>query len=389
MTGRSSDLSSNQPICGDIASNGTAAVLVPNGLMISKPDAAPSILTYDGGCPRVDDSGTLAVFTRSHGQVEAIQLATGSVTQITPDGVEAANISLSADGSSVLYVAASNGTNQVFISSTGSPFPRQLTNIPEGVWESAISGDGRIAWTATMDDRLLKIDTATGGAREVLAPPILGTVAGSAMPAGTVVPGSLVRITGRRLGNRVRFGSTPGAVTSAQPEEVLVQVPWDLLPAETGVFVYETVSVSRDDSPLEAVTPEFTSSYATFRPAGFYPPIHQDWSGFVTQESPARPGEVLHIYATGLGPTDCSIPTGQPAPIDRLCRITKSTEWDYWWTSSDFIPAEVLFSGLAPGIIGLYQMEVRVPDVLPANRLKLIADRFGWNVAADFLVMFP
>jgi uncharacterized protein (TIGR03437 family) len=333
----------------------------------------------------------MAIFEGDGGRISAIQFATGSVTRITPAGAETSGISLSADGSTVLYLGTVNGTRQLFISSTISPLPRQLTNLAQGVSEAAISGDGRVAWAATVDNRLATVDAASGVFREILTPPILETVGASTMPAGVVVPGSLMRMTGHRLGNRIRFRNILGEVISAQPEEVVVQVPWDLPPPEKSAagFVYETVSAGRDDSPLEAVTPEFTASYMSFQPAAFYPPIHEDWSDFVTQRNPAHAGEVLHIYATGLGATDCAIRTGESAPLNQLCRAARPTEWDFWWNSTDFVPAEVLFSGLAPGLVGLYQMDVRAPAVLPANRLKLIADQFGWNIVADFPVVFP
>ena len=49
--------------------------------------------------------------------------------------------------------------------------------------------------------------------------------------------------------------------------------------------------IAGDDSPLEAATPEYKLNYAPFHPAAFGAPVHEDWSSFVTPESPARPGE--------------------------------------------------------------------------------------------------
>ena len=168
-------------------------------------------------------------------------------------------------------------------------------------------------------------------------------------------------------------------------ENVFAQAPWDLPPFERR-FGDVIISASRDDSPLEAVTPEGKLYHSAFSPSAFVTPIHEDWSGFVTPENPARPGEVIHIYAVGLGPVDCPIETGDAAPLDRACRPTTPIAWDYWWTSTDSMPAEVLFAGLAPGLVGLYQIDARVPWQPPANRLKLIANRDGFNVVADFVV---
>jgi uncharacterized protein (TIGR03437 family) len=106
----------------------------------------------------------------------------------------------------------------------------------------------------------------------------------------------------------------------------------------------------------------------------------------VSADNPAHPGEILHIYATGLGSTTCTVANGQPAPLDHLCPPTRAINWTWWWTSTDAIAANVPFAGLAPGLIGLYQIEAQVPTNPPAAHLKLIADRNANFVVADISV---
>jgi uncharacterized protein (TIGR03437 family) len=71
---------------------------------------------------------------------------------------------------------------------------------------------------------------------------------------------------------------------------------------------------------------------------------------------PARPGEIIEIYGASLGPVDAAPPAGAAAPAAPLARTRE--------TPAVFIdgePADVLFSGLAPGWAGLYQVNARVP----------------------------
>jgi len=58
--------------------------------------------------------------------------------------------------------------------------------------------------------------------------------------------------------------------------------------------------------------------------------VHEDWSAMVTPDNPARPGEVLHASAVGLGPTDPAVPYGAAAPAEE-----RSPGWSpgpvQWW----------------------------------------------------------
>jgi uncharacterized protein (TIGR03437 family) len=72
--------------------------------------------------------------------------------------------------------------------------------------------------------------------------------------------------------------------------------------------------------------------------------------------NPARRGSVLTIYLTGLGITNPPVETGlvTPAVLARV-RDTAAVE-------IDGRPAEVLFAGLTPMFIGLYQINFAVPS---------------------------
>jgi len=77
---------------------------------------------------------------------------------------------------------------------------------------------------------------------------------------------------------------------------------------------------------------------------------------------PAAPGEFLTIYCTGLGSVTDPPASGTPALSDPLShtRVVPAV------TIGD-IPATVSFSGLAPGFVGLYQVNVEVPANAPTG----------------------
>ncbi len=82
--------------------------------------------------------------------------------------------------------------------------------------------------------------------------------------------------------------------------------------------------------------------------------------------NPAAPGSVLQIYATGLGKVDPPVSPGQPALADPLSLTVSKPV-----VRIAGAVAELLFSGLAPGFVGLYQINVRIPTGLAPGQQNL------------------
>jgi uncharacterized protein (TIGR03437 family) len=89
---------------------------------------------------------------------------------------------------------------------------------------------------------------------------------------------------------------------------------------------------------------------------------HAD-GNLVTPSNPARAGEVLVLYATGLGVVTPAVPTGEAAT--ELTATAPAT------VSIAGTNASVLYSGLAPGFPGLYQVNFAVPANARAGALDL------------------
>ncbi len=75
---------------------------------------------------------------------------------------------------------------------------------------------------------------------------------------------------------------------------------------------------------------------------------------------PAAPGEYVSIFATGLGPVREPVPPGTASPAGDGSRAIAPVRV----LIGDKI-SEVLYAGLAPGWVGLYQVNARVPDGVP------------------------
>jgi uncharacterized protein (TIGR03437 family) len=87
----------------------------------------------------------------------------------------------------------------------------------------------------------------------------------------------------------------------------------------------------------------------------------------VTSDRPARPGESVSLYATGLGAVDNRPDTGKAASSLLLSNTLVRPA-----VSIGDRPAVVIFSGLAPGFVGLYQVNVIVPTDLTDNDYPVV-----------------
>lgn len=87
---------------------------------------------------------------------------------------------------------------------------------------------------------------------------------------------------------------------------------------------------------------------------------------------PAKPGDVLTIYAIGLGPTSPSVATGQAAPAaEPFARLTATPTVDFG-TGLFPVSATPSFAALAPGFAGLYQINVTVPANAPKGIVNML-----------------
>ena len=117
--------------------------------------------------------------------------------------------------------------------------------------------------------------------------------------------------------------------------------------------------------------------------------MHEDWSALVTSVAPARPGEILHLYGTGFGRVDSQPSDGMPAPADPPARTTAPlTCWAWGADNLTQMDIPVLYAGLAPGLAGVYQMDVRVPaaNLRPSVQLNCIGEGDNSNFLGSFAV---
>ena len=166
----------------------------------------------------------------------------------------------------------------------------------------------------------------------------------------------------------------PGDPSQNSPAQINAQLPWEIDPNGPAVSVTVTSNNATSNAatvPVGALGPGvFASNGLAIAvnnsdgtlvwPAGAVP-------GLTTHA--AKAGDVLIIYATGLGALDNSIPDGQaPAYLDNLLRNTTTAPT----VLVGGIQAQLVYSVLSPQFVGVNQLAITVPTgVTPGNNVPL------------------
>jgi uncharacterized protein (TIGR03437 family) len=102
-----------------------------------------------------------------------------------------------------------------------------------------------------------------------------------------------------------------------------------------------------------------TAGYVVAQHAADYRPV--------TLEDPARPGEWITVYGSNFGEVLAPPLTGMPAALYPLAPLAPGVPvaWQFglWLVQPDLdIRLETNFMGLAPGTVGVYQINLHMPD---------------------------
>jgi uncharacterized protein (TIGR03437 family) len=82
---------------------------------------------------------------------------------------------------------------------------------------------------------------------------------------------------------------------------------------------------------------------------------------------PAKAGDFISIYATGLGPVSPNVPIGQPTPLNASILLTPKAD-----VLINGLATDVQFAGMAPGYVGVYQVNAKIPPkTAPGNAVSV------------------
>jgi uncharacterized protein (TIGR03437 family) len=196
-----------------------------------------------------------------------------------------------------------------------------------------------------------------------ISPGELITLFGTGFPNQTVVAKTLPLSTSLG-GVQVLVNGTPVPMYSVTANQLGAIVPYSVSGSSA------TVAVSSGSQQSNIVTmPVAASSPGVFTASqnGLGPALiqHADYT-LVSEASPAKRGETVVIYLTGLGAVSPSIATGTAAPVNPLSVVSGPVA-----VYINGVPALITFQGLTPNLVALYQINVVVPAGAGAGTVPL------------------
>jgi uncharacterized protein (TIGR03437 family) len=242
-------------------------------------------------------------------------------------------------------------------------FTRTLAALPGArlIVSLSTSGFTALAWdydAAVADPRIERVSNAADGS-ELVAPGGLITVSGrelnlvtaatSEIPLPTALADSCLTVNGAlvpmvlvsptRINAQLPFGITgPATMILRTPGGVSNSFRFTIQPAAPAVF---RSGVAGDQQGLATV-------------------VRAKNNQLVTLSNPIHPEDTIVIYLTGLGATTPEVPDGYPGPDSPLA-----------WAATrpvvrlGAVELPVLFAGLTPGLVGVYQINAQVPYWVP------------------------
>jgi len=263
--------------------------------------------------------------------------------------------------------SVSNGAALVeapLLGSTASPFTRTIAPLADqsAIMNLTISGVTVLPWNYSAS----------------VAPPQITSIVNAGDGGSDIAPGGLISVYGNQLSpvnmtsseiplptalanSCLSVDGQPVPILFVSPNQVNAQMPFQAVGDVTMIL---RTPGGQSDSYNLVIQPNAPSVFmAAVGPETNVPTVvRDDDNELITSSHPIHRSSntPLTIYLTGLGPTAPSVATGLPGPSNPLAMtITPPT------ITLGGVNLPVLFSGLAPGLVGVDQINVSVPFTVP------------------------
>ncbi|MEK7151653.1 MAG: hypothetical protein AAB784_03000, partial [Patescibacteria group bacterium] len=250
-----------------------------------------------------------------------------------------------------------NGST-ITMGATGDKLTYYIPNLPVGIHDAYLQlGDKIKKFTLEIlpkpVDKIPAIDSVVNAAsfRSGVSPCSLATILGKNL-APSAISATTLPLPKELNGTSVTFDGNPAPIWYASPDQINIQVPCELgAPAEISVEIKTSLGKSA------VVKTVITDKSPTFFNYNNRPIVSREDFSIVDFSKGESISSNKHysLWLTGGGPTDPAAKTGEanlPAKALETPKLTlNGTE------------TEIAYFGLAPGLVGVYQLVIITPDL--------------------------
>ena len=199
-------------------------------------------------------------------------------------------------------------------------------------------------------------------------------ISGTVQAAGAPLPWSLAGVSVTVGGAQAPLFSVSGL---SGYQQINFQVPQEAVIA--GYSVPITVTQNGDTgsttAPASSVYQPSPGDFFTLPNSSYGAFQHATDYSTITPANPARAGETVIGYLTGLEATVPPVPTGQASPYSPLAIVPQTTGLrvrEYaLFVMPGFPSTSIIFLGLTPGLVGVYQANFVLPASAPSGDLTI------------------
>jgi uncharacterized protein (TIGR03437 family) len=214
------------------------------------------------------------------------------------------------------------------------------------------------------------VNNATFEAGDVLAQGAIVALFGEQLTTGEARVAQALPLTNDLGGVRVLVNDQPAPVYFVSYNQINFQIPYNATPGDA------IIRVEREGQRGNPISARIAPSVARLLRLGigdYAIAVNQDGSFPIAttpgvNSRPARPGETLVIYAIGLGPTTPSVQSGVGSPSSPLANANGAWRVTFGFSGPfgvDAVEVTPMFVGLSPNFVGLYQINVTIPEDSP------------------------
>jgi uncharacterized protein (TIGR03437 family) len=232
-----------------------------------------------------------------------------------------------------------------------------------------------------------------------VAPPHIDNIVNAADYTANIAPGGLISVFGEQLSpvnlatseipvptaladSCLTVNGLPVPILFVSPGQINAQMPFEMIGDVT--MILRTPGGVSDNFNLSIIPGAPAVFRANIPQLGPTPVVVRNSNGkLVTGADPVHRGDALIIWATGLGQTTPAGQTGLPSPSKPLAQALNVPQ-----ITLGNMDLPLIYAGLAPHYVGVYQINVQVPRNVPSGlSVPLVINQGGTSTTIPLRVV--